>query len=57
MTKNDVSIIIGSENGKNIYVKAIVSRTIARKIESLLEENGIYMEAPYREKPKRGGLA
>lgn len=41
MTKEDVRIILTSTTGKNVYIQAWISRTLARKIETLLEENNV----------------
>jgi len=50
MTKQDVKITVSSLNGNNIYFDANISRTIARKIETLLEENDVVILAPYTER-------
>jgi hypothetical protein len=50
MTKEDVRIILSSATGKNVYIQALISRTLARKIETLLEENHVVIISPYSEK-------
>jgi hypothetical protein len=50
MTKEDVKLTLTSATGKNIYIQAMISRTIARKIETMLEQNGVSMVAPYNER-------
>jgi hypothetical protein len=50
MTKEDVRIILSSATGKNVYIQASISRTLARKIETLLEENHVVIISPYSEK-------
>jgi hypothetical protein len=53
MTKDDVRITISSASGKNIYIQALISRTVARRIETLLEQNNVGMLTPYTSKKHR----
>jgi len=50
MTNEYVRIELSSPTGKNVYIQALISRTVARKIEALLEENNVAITAPYSKK-------
>jgi hypothetical protein len=52
MTKEDAKITISSATGKNVYIQAYVTRTLARKVETLLEENNALMVTPNNEEEK-----
>jgi hypothetical protein len=52
MTKEDTKITIASATGKNVYIQAYITRTLARKVEALLEENNAHMVTPYNNKKK-----
>jgi hypothetical protein len=52
MTKEDVRLVISSATGKNVYIEAMISRTVARRIEKLLEENEVVITAPYSDSRK-----
>jgi len=41
MTKEDVKIVLSSATGRDVYIQAMISRTVARKIETLLEQNNV----------------
>lgn len=50
MTKEDVKLTLSSLTGKNVYIESTISRTLARQIETLLEQNGVVVVAPYTER-------
>jgi hypothetical protein len=49
MSTEDVRVVLSSATGKTEYMRATVTRTLARKIESLLEQNGVFIEQPQTE--------
>jgi len=45
MREEDIKIVIASVSGE-IYIQARISRTIARRVEQLLEQNNVVMLSP-----------
>ena len=45
MRGEDIEIVIASMSGE-IYIQARISRTIARRVEQLLEQNNVVMLSP-----------
>ena len=45
MRGEDIEIVIASVSGE-IYIQARISRTIARRVEQLLEQNNVVMLSP-----------
>jgi hypothetical protein len=50
MVKEDVTITISDNTGKNVYIQAYVTRALAREVESLLEKNNAFTFTPFNNK-------
>jgi len=53
MKREDVRVVLSSADGTTEYLRATVTRTLSREIETILEQNDVFIETPQDTKPAK----
>jgi hypothetical protein len=56
MKKEEIKITLTDEKGEIVFVQAMITRTIAREVESFLERNGAYLGKPEPRRTQRRAM-